>query len=327
MKILSYVLTVVAAVCLGVTGTAASVETYWMRSSGDWSTSSNWTRGEPGSGDTAVVNSGTANITKNGEVCRNLRLGVGRYKSGTVRMYSGKLSDYNVTLGWKRGTGTFYHSGGTHAVGSGLVIGFGSLITGCGSTGKYYLSGSGQLSSRSQVIGDNCGIGTFRQTGGNNTISGTLEVGHHTRRGATYELKGGSLSANNEYIGVSEGAGTFKHSGGNNNITNELRVGYERSSTGAYTLSGSGNLTCRKETVGYSGTGTFTQSGGTNTTSYLQIGYSSGGNGTYRLTGGTLRVNQYVWDSSSASGKLIYDGGTLDVARFIRVDDLTQRMN
>ena len=49
----------------------APADTYWQGTTGNWSTGSNWTSGEPTSSDYAYINNGgTAQITSgNGEDC------------------------------------------------------------------------------------------------------------------------------------------------------------------------------------------------------------------------------------------------------------------
>ena len=86
----------------------------------------------------------------------------------------------------------------------------------------------------------------------------------------------------------------------------------------AGTMSG-GQLSTGYQIVGYSGTGTFVQSGGTNTfsgetatPSYLYIGYNSGSNGTYNLSGGQLSVSSYAdeYVGYSGAGTFTQSGGT-----------------
>ena len=63
-----------------------------------------------------------------------------------------------------------------------------------GSSGVYELSGTGALSAQREFIGVS-GQGTFRQTGGTNTVNG-LHVGGARDASGAYELSGtGVLSA------------------------------------------------------------------------------------------------------------------------------------
>ena len=63
--------------------------------------------------------------------------------------------------------------------------------------------------------------------------------------------------------------------------------------------------------VGLSGTGTFTQSGGTNliASGLLDLGYRSGGNGTYNLNGGTLILSTV--SNGPGTATFNFGGGTL----------------
>jgi hypothetical protein len=118
------------------------------------------------------------------------------------------------------GSGTFIQSGGTAQLG-GLNLSVNSL-----SSGTYSLSGSGLLSvSGSESIGvvgiGGSGLGTFIQTGGTNTDSGSLTIGPT----GEYLLSGGSLSA-----GVIEVSGNMSISGG-------------ATVTGPLNISGAGKVT------------------------------------------------------------------------------------
>ena len=63
--------------------------------------------------------------------------------------------------------------------------------------------------------------------------------------------------------------------------------------------------------LGYSGTGNFAQSGGTNTGGYLYVGYNSGGNGTYSLSGtGQLSTLDGEYVGYSGTGTFTQTGGT-----------------
>ena len=63
--------------------------------------------------------------------------------------------------------------------------------------------------------------------------------------------------------------------------------------------------------IGYNGTGSFTQSGGTHTVKFLSLGYYSGSNGSYELSGtGSLSIENSVRIGSQGSGSFIQSGGT-----------------
>ncbi len=150
----------------------------------------------------------------------------------------GSLSASTEYVG-KVGPGTFAQSGGTSSVSSnsgGLYLGYDS-----GSSGSYYLSGSGVLSAFAEYVASN------------DALSG---------------VTGGSLSAFTEYVGTFSN-GTFTQSGGTNNVGSNLNLGYNAGSSGSYNLSGSGALSASAEYLGDSGAGTFIQSGGSNSVGYL----------------------------------------------------------
>ncbi|MGO9113050.1 MAG: beta strand repeat-containing protein, partial [Thermoguttaceae bacterium] len=180
----------------------------------------------------------------------------------------------------------------------------------------------GSLSVANQYVG-NGGMGTFTQSGGNNSIAynGSLYLGYNAADSGRYNLNGsGQLSAPYEYVG-SSGTGTFTQSGGNNSIAyyGSLYLGYNAGSSGTYNLSGSGQLSVPPyEYVGYSGSGTFTQSGGSNTIngyySSLYLGYNVGSSGTYSLGGNSQLLVPSEYVGYSGTGTFAQSGGTHSIA-------------
>jgi adhesin HecA-like repeat protein len=156
--------------------------------------------------------------------------------------------------------------------------------------------------------------GIHSQSGGTNTISGSLVLGSAAGSTGTYNLSGsGILSAATQIVGNS-GTGIFTQSGGQGSATGSLYVGYLTGSSGSYALSGSGStLSANNQYVGYSGNGTFTQSGGTNTiTDTLTLGKNSGSSGTYNLNGGILNAGSIVRGSGTSAFN--WTNGTLNLA-------------
>ncbi len=252
--------------------------------------------------------SGTGNFTQSGGTSTgwDLDLAFSFSGSGTYSLYGGLLSEGNAENIGVSGTATFSQSGGTNTVsGSGYSSYWtGSTVNvGCwaGSVGTYNFS-AGSLS----VIGDenigNYGTGIFNQSGGTNTITGTLTVGYWESSGVgTYNLSGGLLSvSSNEDIGRS-GRALFQQTGGTNSISASgcLYVG-GTNTIAAYSLSGAGLLSAPCEFLANADTGSFTQSGGTNSIYSYQPNYFLGGGyyglilghglGTYSLSGGSLAV-------------------------------------
>jgi hypothetical protein len=158
------------------------------------------------------------------------------------------------------------------------------------------------------------GTGNIAQTGG---LHVTNEVNLGSGAGAigTYSLGGGELTIANptgsEYVGFA-GTGVFDQSGGTNR-TPSLFLGAMLGSSGTYRLSGSGRLDVSSyEMIGGrlfdDATGLFEQSGGTHTANFLQIGRSTTGGGTYRLSGGLLTVTGF--ESVETNGTFEQTGGT-----------------
>jgi autotransporter-associated beta strand protein len=239
------------------------------------------------------------------------------YNFGSTGTYNlsgtGQLSAAAEYIGYS-GTGTFTQTGGTNTIPFTSAIPDPGLHLGYkpNSTGTYNLSDTGYLSAKSETIGD-LGTGTFNQTGGTNSITGSLTLGSGSLSSGTYFLSGtGILSCNvNEYIGKN-GPGTFYQSGGTNSIlnSNTLYVGYGSGATGTYNLSGDGQLTAT-EYIGYiTSTGIFNQTGGINN-AILNLGGSSS-NGTYNLKGGTL-ITHYI-QKGQGFATFNFGGGTLQAS-------------
>ncbi|MGD0517537.1 MAG: hypothetical protein ABSA26_08385 [Thermoguttaceae bacterium] len=267
---------------------------------------------------------GTGNLTHSAgtntlsTVYANLYLGYNTGVSGTYELSgTGQLSTPGESIGYS-GTGTFNQSAGTNTVGD-IYLGYNSS-----GNGTYNLSGTGQLIvTYTEMIGFS-GTGIFTHSTGTNTVSAWLYLGYNAGANGSYNMSSaGELKAPNEYIGQG-GTGTFTQSAGTNTV-GDIYLGYYSSGTGTYDLSGTGQLSVtnnKNEYIGYSGTGTFTQSGGTNTVSYiLSLGYNSGANGTYDLSGtGTLNCGSELI-GYSGTGKFTHLAGTNTISNSLCLGD------
>jgi hypothetical protein len=142
---------------------------------------------------------------------------------------------------------------------------------------------------------------------------------------ATLNVTGGSFYVNEFKLGGQD-YGQAQQTDGKVYLGKALYLGVEGSGSGTYTLSGGSLIltggtsykTPDYEYVGYQGTGEFIQNGGTNSiSSYgaLNLGYSAGSTGVYRLSGGQLitNVNGSVVGHAvgySGAGYFIQTGGT-----------------
>ncbi len=260
----------------------------------------------------------------------NLNGGLTLSGTGTTQLGGGTLATENTTSGISgsgqlsaayeyvgyNGTGTFTQSGGTNSVSNVLCpweieldLGFNS-----GSSGTYNLSGgslycggyNGFMYVGNEYIGRS-GSGSFTQSGGTNSVAGSLYLGLNTGSSGTYYLSGGLLAINQAVIG--EG-GSFTQPGGIHSVNSLNVVG------GTYRLSG-GSLFGGDEEV-YGTTGSFTQSGGINAIQLLRLG--AYGSGTYNLSGGGLLSagTESVGYGDGATGSFTQSGGT-NSASFLSV--------
>jgi autotransporter-associated beta strand protein len=247
---------------------------YWKVPAGYWSYAPNWGGHEPRSSDSAYINNGgTATINQTGEVCFYLSL-----DPGIVNMTAG-----NLTCSLSEGigsniNGTFNQTGGANGT-YGLVVGNSS-----GASGKYNLSGTGNLTAGSEYIG-NYGTGTFNHNAGNNSITSNLYLGYFSGSSGTYNLNGGTLKLKS--ISQGEGTAAFNFGGGT------LKASGDFSTSLPMTLNGTGG-DANIDTAGYSVT---------------LAGVLSGMGGLNKLGLGTMTLAQ----DAIYTGDTIVEEGALDV--------------
>jgi hypothetical protein len=188
-------------------------------------------------------------------------------------------------------TTQFEQRGGGHTIGGYLEVG----ATGSG-VGRYLLSG-GFVSAANEVVGYGA-LGEFVQSGGTNTIDGSLQLGFQLDPlvgDGTYILGGNAatkLAAQTVVVGASaDNFGTFKF----NTSPGDKAV---------LQISGTGGLPGL--IVGDSGNGTFIQGGGSLSTT-LDVGREANSHGEYDFNGGDL-IN--VANNAQQADEIIGDAGT-----------------
>jgi len=191
-------------------GNSGWASTVWT-GTGDWSLdSSNWSNGEPTSGDSAYIDGGASasnfvTITQSGEVCANLSVGINK-GTGTINMTSGSLAVGVDEYIGRKGVGHINQSGGEHTVGQHWYLGFSYS----GST--YNLSG-GTLNITSNDYGAYIAWGVdgiFTQTGGTFISENYFVVGQSGS--GIYDISGGTCTADKALVG-NNGTGLLKITG------------------------------------------------------------------------------------------------------------------
>jgi autotransporter-associated beta strand protein len=225
---------------------------------------------------------------------------------------SGKLSAGSVAV-----AGNFSQSGGKVAIGNGLTLG---IVSGdVRLYGAYDLSGNAQLLASNIYVGNGLAAGVFTQSGGTNTVAGSLNIGSTifqqggTNNDSSYSLGDGSLLLTKS----SNISGTFLQSGGTHAIASNLLV----TGSSTYYLSGNSLLS---ESNSYLD-GSFTQTGGTHrAAANFYLGYFSqiqgvgvSNSGSYNLSGNALLSTS----NSFLGGTFLQSGGTHAVASSLYVGE------
>jgi len=209
--------------------------------------------------------------------------------SGSYRLEGGTL-DSRIT-----GSGDFVIDGGTASPDHSLSIG--NLTIGDAGTAAHSQNAYTTVSSNF-VLGNLDGSsGSFTQGSGNVTVAGDVTFGNGANSEANYIQNADSLS-----------------------ITGELRLGNGSGSAATMVLSGNG-ISVGDAVVGHSGEGSLTLESGTATFSSLDVGYSSGGIGLYRQTGGATEVSSfaYLGYGSGSQGAILLEGGTMHFNNYLFV--------
>jgi T5SS/PEP-CTERM-associated repeat protein len=232
----------------------------------------------------------------------------------------------NLVIG-DLGTGNYEQIGGSATVGGSLIIGNG--VSGNGSA--MLAQGSGQSNSALSIGGNAIigalGTGSFSQTGGTATASGTFTLGQSVGATGSYTLGelGGqnapTLKVDGSAVIGDAGNGSFSENRGGATFGGTLALGQSAGGIGNYTLQQGSTLQVAETlTVGGLGTGSFTQSGGSATVGgALALGQSAGANGTYSITqnnatlivGGALTVGDLGTGSFTQSSGTVQTGGSL----------------
>ncbi|MGA2059392.1 MAG: autotransporter-associated beta strand repeat-containing protein [Thermoguttaceae bacterium] len=209
------------------TSVALAADNNWNVSVGDWSDTNPcpWDTGiEPDTSTIAYIqNSGTANLTHNGEVCKSLY--VGGSDTGTVQMNGGSLSMENLYDGYL-GTGTFTQFDGTNTVSSTLYIG------NHGGNGIYNLMGGTLITKSISIYSASFG-NTFNFGGGTLEASGNFSTGllitfTGTGSNSTIDTSGYLIKLYGDMSGSGslnkDGTGTLQLIGNNVSYSGDINV-------------------------------------------------------------------------------------------------------
>ncbi len=203
----------VVAWLLALPTSSLALSTTWIYSGWDnWSDSSKWSNGEPGSSDEAIVVSAGPIISEDGETAGTLRV---EGSTAQVSMVGGSLSTESMSIGTDNGNGAFYKSDGE------LNVCFGSIGTGAQGYGLFEQSGgSSSFFPSGLAIGGGGGQGTVRLQGG---VINASESDTVVNDGGHLEQTGGSLWVEPSLC-VAPG-GTFTMGGGTLTVMYHLSVG------------------------------------------------------------------------------------------------------
>lgn len=259
-------------------------------------------------GDAYVGGGGNGTFTQSGgtnSIAGYLMVGDNPTGNGVYNLSGGVISASEIYPG-RFGNGVFNHSGGSVSItGGGLRIGWGSA--GSPAVGTYSLSNTASLATTVETVGE-YGSGTFNQTGGTHSVSGTMTLGAFASGTGTVNLSGGTLTTANTVLGP--GAATFNHSGGTHTISGLLDI--KAGSNKVYTLSGTGRLVgnvsnaCTFNLNGGVLDGTVNNSGTFVSTVAFTVSRSFSNSGSV-----DFGVRDFVVSSASPGAILVQTGGTL----------------
>lgn len=237
--------------------------------------------------------------------------------------------------------GRFFNGTGTvWLTGERLTATNSSTLVGHLGTGRMIVS-NGTWLARDVLVGDLPGSqGTLTMAGGSNVLSSGLQIGVSTNAIGAVWLTGGQLTMNHGEtdigingvgqmavsngtwlvgdiaVGANAGSqGTLTVAGGTNVLTGSLAAGFASGATGAVWLTG-GKLTMDGDTtIGESGVGQMCVSNGTWQVSQVNVGLSSGSQGTLTIAGGTslLSAPLEIGELPGATGAVWITGGQLTV--------------
>jgi hypothetical protein len=280
----------------------------WNTTSGSWSTATDWTpNGVPAAGDSILIEVNdsagrtvTYDYTGAAVTLANLTIDNDLTGTNTLSMAANNLTVGNPEQVGFIGNGAITQSGGVNNIAGGLELG----VEGTG-IGNYTLSGTGTLTDSSanggEIIGF-FGTGTFTQTGGINSVSGsgsTIVIADTPGSHGAYNLSGGSATAPAVFVGTANGGGSaggtgiLSVTGGSLTTTGGLSVS---AGTGSAIVLGGGSITA----------------GSLNT---------SGIPSNFGWTGGTLTLTNQILNFDSAnlansplgSSRTLSSGQTLNV--------------
>ena len=238
--------------------------------------------------------------------------------------YPGGTNIYDNIVVGQNGNGSLNQNSGSLTASGTTYLGQNN-----GGRGTVTMSGANtRFTTGDEIFGaDNNSQGTFTQSAGTHTVSGTLVLGDApSDRGGpgfgTYNLNSGTLIVNGAAFIGRFGLGTFIQTGGTFDASQSgvTRVGFGNAQVtnpdqtpipSTVTLSGADSrfLTTNEEIGVYPGGGRFTQNSGTHTVSgTLTIGRV----GDYALNGGTLTVTGGM---NIAAGTFTQTGGTVDASQ------------
>jgi hypothetical protein len=264
-----------ALVSVDLTGAGTAASTLSIPGANTLTASAMFVGGYNGSANTAgrgavIHSNGNVTMTTGSDLA--LAVGAGSTGTYTLSGVGGLFANQSEFIGYG-GTGTFNQSAGTNTINASSVgsLDLGGLSTG---NGTYNLSGTGVLNVTAQEhVGDQ-GTGSFIQTGGTNTISGT---------------KPSDATPNDLNIAYgATGIGTYSISGGTATVPGDVYVGGSAAGVGGF------------GTLNVSGTGTMTIAGGLSVYHHL--------NSVANLSGGTLRVKAL----NLTAADFHWTGGTLN---------------
>jgi len=327
-----------SAYCLGLLAfalsCAATAQTIWTGTTGDWFDGANWSLGVPdASGAARVDNGGTAQISASGAVAQSVILGNEASDSGAITASAGGnlavAADLSVGYG---GSGTLLITGGAQVSDFSGEIGY-TIASTSGVSGTATVEGAGSSWTHAFELYVGYGTGTLNIRDGATVSDAFGYLGYfpefpgRSSGTANVDGAGSTWTHDSDFIVGDSGTGVLNITNGGAVVNGTGYLGFNFDSDGTATVDGAGSLWSTNGFfyVGQNGDGTLTVANGGRVESHGSFGYVAYDGASTGLA--TIDGADSVWHNDhglyvgfDGNGTIaIANGGTLESGFFANI--------